>query len=182
MGKRITHVARRKVDPTGRSIGFVGGSVTISTKPPAGEAWVWFTKKMLVSPAFRALSINGYRALFFICHEQCLHAGQENGQLFAPYNQLEAWGCSRSEIAAAIDELVAFGWIEIQRGARLEGRPGASRYRLTWLADGNGSPPTNRWAKVTIADVELFEAERREARTKARNQKSARRPPKRRVA
>jgi hypothetical protein len=182
MGKRTTYVARRKADPTGRSIGFVGGSVTISTKPPAGEPWVWFSKKMLASPAFRALGINGYRVLFFICHEQCLHAGQENGQLFAPYNQLESWGCSRSEIAAAIDELVALGWLEMQRGARLEGRPGASRYRLTWLAASDGSPPTNRWAKVTTADVALFEAERREDRLKSRTLKSARRTPKKRVA
>ena len=61
MGKRTTYVARRKVDKTGRSIGFVGGSVTISTKPPAGEPWVWISRKMMLSAAFRALSINGYR-------------------------------------------------------------------------------------------------------------------------
>src|SRR5689334_15062718 len=87
--------------------------------PPPDEPWIWLTRSMLESDAFRALGINARRVLDFLQLEHMAHAGQENGRLFAPYRQLVLFGIPRSEISGAIEQLEALGFIEVVKGDRL---------------------------------------------------------------
>jgi len=85
--------------------------------------------------------------------EHMNHAGTENGNLEATYDQLAAYGATRSEISSAIDEGVALGLIRAKRGGRWAGTNHPNVYRLTWLPDRNDNPPTNEWKRVTEAEV-----------------------------
>lgn len=57
------------------------------------------------------LSVNAYRILMFLLEEHMSHAGTENGQLAAPYNQLEGLGIRRNSIRPALSELIEAGLI-----------------------------------------------------------------------
>ena len=57
--------------------------------PPAGEPFCWYTREMLLAPAFSEMSINCRRLLSALEVENMNHAGAENGNLVMPYNQLE---------------------------------------------------------------------------------------------
>ncbi len=129
---------------------------------------------MLESEAHRSLGINARRLLDFLMIEHMHHAGTENGNLLAPYNQLVKFGIPRSEISKAIDALIASGFVEVARGERLGGRPGASRYRLTWLPKAEGTPATNRWRQVTRDDVSNRRQERHDYEAKKKQHKQLR--------
>jgi hypothetical protein len=124
-------------------------------RPPEGEPWVWQSQSLLCSLAWRGQSINCRRLIDFLMREHMAHAGQENGQLVAPYRQLEAWGIGHRLIAPAILEAEQRGLIVVEHGA-LRGRAmrAENRYRLTFYAtrrpgSSNGLfeclPPTNDW-------------------------------------
>ncbi len=129
-------------------------------QPPKGEAWIWQTLKMLESPAHRALGINARRVLDFLMIEWMHHGGTENGRLLAPYNQLTAFGLPKSEIRRAIDELEAFGFIDVLKGKRLCGQAQASRYGLTWFSTAEGEPANNRWKRITEMTVREYRTTR----------------------
>lgn len=137
--------------------------------PPQGLPWIWLTREMLESPAYRCLGINARRLLDFLMIEHMHHAGTENGRLVAPYNQLVSFGIAKSEISSAIEGLASYGWIELQKGMRLGGRTHPSLYALTWLPKSDGSPPTNLWKRTTEAHVKNYRLERR--RTKGLRQR-----------
>jgi hypothetical protein len=59
--------------------------------PPAGEGFCWYTREMLLAPAFSEASINCRRLINALEVENMSHAGTENGNLLMPYNQLERW-------------------------------------------------------------------------------------------
>jgi len=96
------------------------------------------------------------------------HAGTENGNLIATYDQLVALGASRTYIRAAIEEAEFLGLIERTiPGGRWAGSNQPSRYRLTFLPDRDYSPPTNDWKRRTadqIADWKAGRTKRRAAR------------------
>jgi hypothetical protein len=78
---------------------------------------------------------------------------RENGNLAAPYLQLEAWGVTTADIPKALAELYATGFVELTKhGMRQAGGGEPSRYALTWLptfaGKADGRPPTNAWEKV----------------------------------
>ena len=129
---------------------------------------------MIESEAHCSLGINARRFLDFLMIEHMNHAGTENGTLFAPYNQLVKFGIPRSEIRTAIDDSVALGFADVVRGERLGGKPGASRYRLTWLQTGEGAPATNRWSQIKKEGVLNYRRERREHRAKKEKRKQVR--------
>ena len=150
-----------KPDPTGRSSGKVSGRSGQALKPPKGEPWVWLTRELLSSPAWRAMSPNTARLIQFLLMEHCNHAGRENGALVATYKQLEAYGLSRNCIRAAIQEARDLGLIRCRPGGRFkdpenpEQRPvrAPTLYRLTLLPDRDGNPPTNDWKGKTEEDI-----------------------------
>jgi hypothetical protein len=118
--------------------------------PPEDQPWIWFSRDMLESAAFRSLSGPALHVLFRLAVEHMAHAGTENGALVQTYDQLAESGVRRKSIKAAIDELEEKGFIEIKRGARSFGtgrQP--SLYELAWLPARDRSPASNRWKRWT---------------------------------
>lgn len=127
-----------------------------SKRATAGP-FVQLTAELLRSPAWSTLSINGRRLVDFLLIEHMAHAGTENGNLAAPYTQLEERGIGRRLIASAIREVEEHGLVVVQRGGK-KGRQitETSRYRLTFLptreAMGDGKwttqiEPTDDWRR-----------------------------------
>jgi hypothetical protein len=110
-------------------------------KPPVGEPWVWLTRELLASDAWRSLGINGRRFIDFLLLEHMRHKGRANGDLIATKRQLAAFGISEHCIGGATGECDMLGLVDCKRGRGR--RP--SVYALTWLPLLDGTPPTNRW-------------------------------------
>ena len=90
-----------KPDATGRSSGRLSGRESALRKAPKGEPWVWMTRELLTSDAWKGLSVNGRRLIDFLLIEHMNHAGLANGTLRATYEQLIDYGLTHSEIARA---------------------------------------------------------------------------------
>lgn len=160
-----------KPDQKGRSSGKLTGRARKLRSPPKGEPWRWLTRELLESAAWRGLSINGRKLIDFLLIEDMAHAGTENGNLVAPYDQLEAYALTRSEIRFAIDEAEFVGLIRCSRGGRWAGTNRPSRYRLTFYCDRDGNDPTNEWKGKTVEAVNEWQrdqAARRKAAARRR--------------
>ncbi len=138
-----------KPDKTGRSSGIRTSRDRHINSPPPGEPFAWLTRDLIVSPAWRARSINCVRLINFLLMEWMNHAGTENGNLKATYDQLVAHGLTRSEIRPATEEAEFLGLIRFERGGRWAGTNKPSRFRLTFYADKDGAPATNQWQAKT---------------------------------
>ena len=148
-----------KPDRKGRSSGRHGGRIGKLHRPPKGEPFVWLTRELVASPAWRAQSINCRRFVDFLLIEHMNHAGTMNGELKAPYNQLEAFSLTRECICEAIEEAISLGLVRrLKQHYRL-----ASEYALTWLPVGD-QPPTNDWKRTTEETVEKLKRDRAECR------------------
>jgi hypothetical protein len=121
-----------------------------SNRPPPKEAWVWFTREMMESPAWGALTAPAKRVIERILIEHMHHAGTENGELIVTFDDFQAFGVSRRAIKSAIQVAVRLGFIDVTfRGIRSHGaarRP--SKYSITWLPRNDATPPTNRWKSI----------------------------------
>lgn len=148
-----------KPDATGRSSGILTGRAGKLQRPPEGEPWAWLTRELLSSPAWKMRSINLIRLIDFLLIEHQNHAGTENGNLMATYDQLVAYGLTRSQIRPATEEGKFLGLIRFQRGGRWAGTNQPSIYRLTFYADKYGSPATNEWKRKTVKAIEKWKAE-----------------------
>ena len=158
---------------TGRSSGKRTGKAGKAHRPPKGEPFVLLTRELVSSPAWRSRGINAIKLIEFLMVEHMNHAGTENGNLNATYDQLAAWGLTRSEICAAIDEAGFLGLVRFVRGGRWAGTNQPSTYRLTFQADREGNPPTDNWKGKTVSAVETWKQDRAE-----RNRKQRERPQK----
>jgi hypothetical protein len=79
------------------------------------------------------MSINTRRLIDFLELENLQHGFAHNGNLVAPYGQLEAFGMSRRLINSAIKQAVNLRLIEVRRGYRLAwGKEKPNRFRLTF--------------------------------------------------
>ena len=150
-----------KPDVTGRSSGIRTGRFGRVNRPPKDEPWVWLTRGLLNSPAWRARSINTVRLLDALLLDHMSHAGAENGNLKATYDQLVVYGLTRSQIRMAVDETRYLGLIRFKRGGRWAGTNQPSTYRLTFLPDRDGNPPTNDWKGKTEEQISTWKQERR---------------------
>jgi hypothetical protein len=157
---------------------------TLSLRPPEGESWTWQTNTMLGSITYRALGIAGRQIIDFLKHEHACHAGKENGNLAAPYRQLEQWGVTAGDVRKGFAEVIAAGFVQKTRqGLRQAGGGEPSRFALTWLpthfGSVNAAPPTHDWRRVIkelgvlgIGDVRSVRAWlRREVAEHVRGQK-----------
>lgn len=153
-----------KVDVTGRSTGKLVGRLSEIMGPPKGEPWIWLAREILESDAWCAMAPNTSRLVHFLLVEHANHAGTENGNLAAPYDQLVAYGCTRSRINDAIAEAYFLGLIDVVRGGRWADTNQPSRYRLTFYPTRDRYPATNRWKGVTTEDVIKWRAGRRKRR------------------
>jgi hypothetical protein len=104
---------------------------------------------MLASPAYRALSLSAFRVIGRIELELCSHGGNDNGQLPVTCEDFEKYGISHNQIAPAIREAEALGFIRVTE----HGRGGNAEYRrpnkfyLTFPMHRGGAP-TNEWQKI----------------------------------
>jgi hypothetical protein len=116
-------------------------------RPPPDEPWVWFSREMLESEAWRLMPPTAKMVVFRICVEHMHHAGTENGNLAVTYDDFALYGIRRNSIRGAIAAAVGHGFTTItQAGRRSIGADRwPTRYALTWLGLKDGSPPTNRW-------------------------------------
>lgn len=159
---------------TGRSSGIRTGRDGKSHRPPKDEPWVWLTRELLGSPAWRARSANTVRLLDFLMIEHMSHAGTENGNLIATHEQLRDYGLSPNTIREAIEEGEFLGLLRFTRGGRWASSNQPSRYRLTFLADREHNPPTNEWKLRTIEQITDWKRERGERRAGRRDWRSTR--------
>lgn len=142
-------IARRH-DVKGRSTGQRVGRDRRVNGPPSDErGWVWITRDMLESPAWRALSGNARSVIERVMVEHMAHGGAQNGALPVTYEDLVAWGVRRNSIPTAIAEAVALGWLDHQRGRRAAGdaKGVPQTFTLTWLRTWENEPATNRWKR-----------------------------------
>jgi hypothetical protein len=113
--------------------------------------WVWLTREMLESPAWRATPLYARQVVDRIVIEHLKHCGYDNGRLPVTYEDFEKYGIRRKSIKDGITIAQALGWIDIT----VRGRPSfesyryCSRYALTWLPQPKNSiVTTNRWKRI----------------------------------
>lgn len=136
--------------------------------PPRDERWIWLPLGLLESEVWNARSINCIRLIEFLICEHARHAGRENGNLCAPYDQLEAVGLTRSLIRPSVEEAIELGLLRITiTGGCLAGTKVPSRYRLTFYPTHDGAPATNEWKLSNKRIAREFQRDQRE-RMKAR--------------
>ena len=109
--------------------------------PPPGAPWVWQTRELRASDAWRSQSINARRFIDFLLLELMNCGGKNNGILKAPYKDLEDSGISASLVADAIREVEDLGLVDARRG----GMRVPTEYALTWLPLHDGTMATDRW-------------------------------------
>ena len=136
------------------------GKAASAHRPPKDEPWVWLTRELVSSAAWRSRSINVVRLINFLMVEHMNHAGTENGNLIATYDQLAQWRLTRSRIQPSTVEADFLGLLRIVRGGRWAQSNRPSTYRLTFLPDRNGNPPTNEWKGKTIEAIEAWKQDR----------------------
>lgn len=143
---------RRGVDQTGRSTGtFADARFKKLNKPPLGEPFIWITREMISSPAWRALSETALKVIFRVLEEHMAHGGGQNGALPVTYDDFQRYGLRRSSIKAALEEAIALGFLErtkpgVRSYAEFKGAP--AHYRIAWLPTYGGARPTRRWARI----------------------------------
>jgi len=126
--------------------------------PPAGEAFCWYTREMLLAPAFSEASINCRRLINALEVENMNHAGTENGNLLMPYNQLQRWWhIPRRLIRQTIDEAIERGLIEERRsGWRLSyAKSMPNTFRLTFRPTREGTPRNGSRRQMNGGDIEV---------------------------
>jgi hypothetical protein len=160
------NLTARRTDATGRSTGkFLDSKFRKLNSVPKGQAFVWFTREMVESPAWRAMSQNARLVVDRVCVEHMSHGGGQNGSLPVTYDDFERAGIRRGSIRRAIAEALALGFIEMPRkGTRGYGDfPGApSLFRLAWLPTSENGAATVRWKRFnTLAEAEQAAAEAR---------------------
>ena len=134
-----------KPDATGRSSGKFSGRDKKLRAPPRGEPWIWHTREMLTSEAWRTLGVHARRLIDFLEIDHMSNAAQSNGELMATYDQLTDYGIPRRKIKGAIEEAKRLGFIDVDYGGRWNMTNRPSLYRLTYYTDRYGDPPTNDW-------------------------------------
>lgn len=128
---------------------------------------------MLLSPAWRALSLSARRVIDRLSIELMNHGGADNGCLPVTYDDFEKYGIHRHSIAPAIREAVALGFIEITK----EGRAGNAEwrrphlFRLTFArSDKERGDGTHEWMNISEENASLIAAAARkgvQAKTKS---------------
>ena len=161
-----------KPDATGRSSGKRTGRAGKAHRPPKDEPWVWLTRELLVSPAWRHQSVNTARLIAFLLIEHMNHAGTENGNLKATHEQLRIYGLGANSIRDAIEEAEFLGLVRFKRGGRWAGSNQPTQFRLTFQPDRDGNPPMNEWKRRTEEEIQRWQEDRKARRKGLRNQKA----------
>ena len=146
-------------------------------------------RDLLASPAWLTMSHQCRKFVDALMTEWADHGGIENGNLKAPYDQLQRRGLRRETVLDAVVEAKALGIVHPVRGQRSYGsRRYASVYRLTWLGTPqNGLTATNEWRAIktkeeaearvrnALAELERERAIKRALRAQRAAERDARR-------
>jgi hypothetical protein len=114
------------------------------------------TIEMLESPAYRALSLSAHRLISRIEVELGRHGGNDNGRLPVTKQNFVDYGISHDQIAPAIREAEALGFIRVtERGHG--GNAESRRPNLFYLTFAHGresraNPPSHDWRKIKTTD------------------------------
>ena len=163
-----------KANAKGRSSGIRSGREGKALRPPKGEPFVWLTRELLTSAAWREMSVSTRRLIDFLMVEHMNHAGTNNGNLIATHEQLRKYGLSGNTIREAIEEAKFLGLISYRRGGRWALTNQPSRFRLTFQADINFNLPTNEWKRRTAGAVATWKAARSRNRQAQKKQYATR--------
>lgn len=132
--------------------------------------FICHTRELKKSPAWRSLGPQTRELLEFLEVEHMDHGGACNGDLLAPYDQLEQWGLRRRAIRQAIDEAVAFNLLRVTYHGYSTRKP--SRFRLTYVPyydeEGVGCAPSNEWRNTTWDSVARYRETMRKLATAER--------------
>jgi hypothetical protein len=137
--------------------------------------------EMLISPAWKALSLSGRRVLDRVAIELCNHGGHfgDDGKgLPVTYEHFVEYGIERHCIAPAIREVVALGFLEIMRQGCAGNREfrQVTLYRPTYLQNCDREP-SDEWKRIrTVDDAKRIAAAARALATR-RNRKPVRENP-----
>jgi len=116
--------------------------------------FVYYTRDLIGSPAYRALSLQGRKVLRRLELEHMAHGGNDNGKLPCRYQDFIDYGCRRHGLSAALIEVDVLGFAKTMTlGTRAFGNvPGkASTFRLTYLPTVD-EPPTNEWKRFSSVE------------------------------
>ena len=143
--------------------------------------------EMLKSPAYRALSLWGHRALARIEIENAAHGGQENGRLPVTFSDFEAYGIPRRNVLPTLQEIEHLGFAQITEHGKA-GDVGCyrtpNRFRLTYVftrtitAEGRLGgiiKPTDNWRRITAEKADHIAKLTRAAVQQARGKDSHKR-------
>lgn len=151
------------------------------THPPR-EPWVWATKRLLESPAWRCMTGTDHKVLSRILIEHSANAGLCNGKLKVPYGDFERYGVRRKSVRESLLRISALGIIKrTYEGRKVYGgaKGEAAEYAVTWYGttteNNNPVPATNDWQRyptIEAAEKAIGVAMDRlkKERTKARRQ------------
>ena len=116
-------------------------------RPPDGEPWVWFTRELIESDAWRSAPINTRRVVDRLMLEHMAHAGTMNGKLICTYRDFEKFGIRHQSVKPAISDAVQRGLIIVTEKGKASAGPvrWPSRYALGWLPTHDGAAASNRW-------------------------------------
>ena len=149
-----------KPDHTGRSSGKLTGRLKELKAPKTPFAWLH--RELVTSAAWRARSIHTARFIDALLVDHMNHAGTENGNLMATYDQMVAWGIGRRFVNDAIAEALFLGLTRVDPGGRWVNNNQPSRYCLTWFYnDRDDTPATDDWKKVTKEAIKKWRKGRR---------------------
>ena len=84
--------------------------MTVKNKPPDGQQFIWLTRELLMSDAWRSQGINTVRFIHFLLLEHLRHGGQENGKLKAPRRQLRAFGIGARNVSKRLPRPRSSAW------------------------------------------------------------------------
>jgi hypothetical protein len=146
-------------------------------------------RDLLNSPAWLTMSHQCRKFVDALMVEWANHGGVENGNLKAPYEQLQTRGLRRASLLDVVVEAGALGIVHAVRGQRSYGsRRSPSVYRLTWLGTAqNGLTATNEWRAIktkeeaeirvrnALAELERERATKRAIRAKRAADRAAQR-------
>jgi hypothetical protein len=126
--------------------------------------------EMMLSPAWRVLSLSGRRILDRVAIELRSHGGYVKEGLCVTYADFEAYGIDRHAIGPAIREVVALGFLRIKRA----GYGGNSEFRRPTLYEPTylnmiDAQPTHEWRRIkTIEEAHVMAQAARSAKTETR--------------
>jgi hypothetical protein len=120
------------------------------SRPPEGEPWVWFTRKLIESDAWQTAPINTRRFVEQLILEHMAHAGTENGKLICTARQCVERGIGgMGEVTKAQRDAIRRGLVYVgEKGFCSPGRGRRPhRFGLGWLPGSDGSPAPNLWLR-----------------------------------